>query len=65
METILWKIIWKKGAQLDKFVVIKNVVGEAQYVWKDYGTRARVVLSEAQIQLAARNTHQRNNHLVT
>ena len=25
----------EKGARLDKFVVIKNVVGEAQYVWKD------------------------------
>ena len=56
METILWKIIWKKGAGLDKFVVIKNVMGEAQYVWKDYGTRARVVLSEAKLAIPTNGT---------
>ena len=65
METILLTILWKRGARLDKLLVLKNVGRAARYVGNNYGAQARVVLSEAQIQLAARNTPPTEQPLVT
>ena len=65
LEKLVWTILWKKGARLDKFADVKNVWRTARYVWNNY-LRARVVLrSEAkQIRLAAHNTNLWNNPLV-
>ena len=36
LEKLVWTILWKKGARLDKFADAKNVWRTARYVWNNY-----------------------------
>ena len=63
-KKLVWTILWKIGARLDKFVVLKNV-GKKRNTYGTTTVREREAYCEAkQIRLAARNTNLWNNPLV-
>ena len=64
LENLYGQFYGKKGLDWSNLWSLRMSVEQRDTYGNDYGARARVVLSEAQIQLAARNTNLWNNPLV-